>query len=424
VLFGPNQDGTGIAFDDPADAQFIAEAAIASTASSSQRTPLDAIADAQRLLAETVAKLNPDDERDGWFLVRITKVREALADYAPLWASRDACRKCGSTEVVQITPATPGPHGCGGPCKACGEQWSIDIADTADAPPVAPAKPEADDDDAEAKCGICNGTYGASQLCPRHLQSTRDYLALFDECAACRHARHAHPNSAPGNSGGCVRKGCPCVRFVPVAHTAPDADGDSAKVGPRLDHAKIAEHLGSSLVPQSPKWGPLLGASNAPVSNPPVWHMTSKVIGVRACGNDEPNSLSTAVPSNVTCPECIALMGGDGERRVVEAAESRVTRCALGVVRSLGPVTRKVNEECREHNQLAAALHELTEAVDAYNTLELPASDGEVRVWECDRGCCQIRRVPPARLESRIKEKDKWVRWMHLNPCEPESLEG
>ncbi len=44
------------------------------------RTLADAIHETERLLDETFNSLNPDDDRDGWFTVRITKIREALAD--------------------------------------------------------------------------------------------------------------------------------------------------------------------------------------------------------------------------------------------------------------------------------------------------------------------------------------------------------
>lgn len=48
---------------------------------SPKRTTLDAINEADRLLAETFDKIEPDKSSlDGWFMVRITKIREALAD--------------------------------------------------------------------------------------------------------------------------------------------------------------------------------------------------------------------------------------------------------------------------------------------------------------------------------------------------------
>lgn len=45
----------------------------------SKRTTDDAIADAERLLAETVEKLG-DEPEDSWMIMRLTKVRLALAD--------------------------------------------------------------------------------------------------------------------------------------------------------------------------------------------------------------------------------------------------------------------------------------------------------------------------------------------------------
>jgi len=44
------------------------------------RTVWDAIGEAERLLAETFERIDVSYERDDWFLTRITKIREALAD--------------------------------------------------------------------------------------------------------------------------------------------------------------------------------------------------------------------------------------------------------------------------------------------------------------------------------------------------------
>jgi hypothetical protein len=44
------------------------------------RTVQDAILEAELLMTETFEQLDPDNERDSWFMVRITKIREALAD--------------------------------------------------------------------------------------------------------------------------------------------------------------------------------------------------------------------------------------------------------------------------------------------------------------------------------------------------------
>lgn len=44
------------------------------------RSVLDAIGEAERLLQETSDKLDPDNARDAWFMARITKISEALAD--------------------------------------------------------------------------------------------------------------------------------------------------------------------------------------------------------------------------------------------------------------------------------------------------------------------------------------------------------
>ena len=35
----------------------------------------------------------------------------------------DLCPYCGSPEVVRVTPASPGPVGWGGRCKACNKEW-------------------------------------------------------------------------------------------------------------------------------------------------------------------------------------------------------------------------------------------------------------------------------------------------------------
>jgi hypothetical protein len=47
----------------------------------SERTQAAAILEAEHLLQETFEKLEPNDDRDGWFAVRITKIREALSGY-------------------------------------------------------------------------------------------------------------------------------------------------------------------------------------------------------------------------------------------------------------------------------------------------------------------------------------------------------
>lgn len=44
------------------------------------RTSSDAINESERLLAETFEQLDPANERDCWFMTRITKIREAPAD--------------------------------------------------------------------------------------------------------------------------------------------------------------------------------------------------------------------------------------------------------------------------------------------------------------------------------------------------------
>jgi hypothetical protein len=44
------------------------------------RSVFDAIGEADTLLKETLDKLDPDNERDSWFMVRVYKVMEALAD--------------------------------------------------------------------------------------------------------------------------------------------------------------------------------------------------------------------------------------------------------------------------------------------------------------------------------------------------------
>lgn len=35
------------------------------------------------------------------------------------------CPACGSAQIVNITPATPGPTGWGGRCKDCGHKWCM-----------------------------------------------------------------------------------------------------------------------------------------------------------------------------------------------------------------------------------------------------------------------------------------------------------
>jgi hypothetical protein len=45
-----------------------------------RRTVSDAIREAEQLLELTLNQLNAEHERDQWFAVRVTKIREALAD--------------------------------------------------------------------------------------------------------------------------------------------------------------------------------------------------------------------------------------------------------------------------------------------------------------------------------------------------------
>lgn len=47
------------------------------------RTTADAIGETEHLLAETFNKLDPDNTHDSWLMVRLTKIREALADRPP-----------------------------------------------------------------------------------------------------------------------------------------------------------------------------------------------------------------------------------------------------------------------------------------------------------------------------------------------------
>ena len=35
------------------------------------------------------------------------------------------CPCCASDQIIQVSPATPGPTGWGGRCKACGQRWGI-----------------------------------------------------------------------------------------------------------------------------------------------------------------------------------------------------------------------------------------------------------------------------------------------------------
>jgi hypothetical protein len=44
-------------------------------------------------------------------------------DQANVIPAGNVCPSCGSDKIVRITPATPGPFGWGGRCKACGEHW-------------------------------------------------------------------------------------------------------------------------------------------------------------------------------------------------------------------------------------------------------------------------------------------------------------
>jgi len=37
------------------------------------------------------------------------------------------CPWCGSTLIINVTPAIPGPTGWGGRCKSCGERWSWNV---------------------------------------------------------------------------------------------------------------------------------------------------------------------------------------------------------------------------------------------------------------------------------------------------------
>jgi hypothetical protein len=43
------------------------------------------------------------------------------------------CPQCGENEIVRVTPATPGPDGWGGRCKACGFEWTIPTIERAGA---------------------------------------------------------------------------------------------------------------------------------------------------------------------------------------------------------------------------------------------------------------------------------------------------
>lgn len=72
------------------------------------RSVYDAITEAERLLSETFDKLDPDDEADAWVMVRITKVREALADVMP-----ESLR----AEVARLRAASETPFGY---CPICG----------------------------------------------------------------------------------------------------------------------------------------------------------------------------------------------------------------------------------------------------------------------------------------------------------------
>ena len=39
--------------------------------------------------------------------------------------AENLCPFCASDQVVKVTPATPGPYGWGGRCKACGKSWGM-----------------------------------------------------------------------------------------------------------------------------------------------------------------------------------------------------------------------------------------------------------------------------------------------------------
>lgn len=45
-----------------------------------QRTVEDAIDEAERLMQETLIHLHPDNDRDAWFMVRLTKILVALSN--------------------------------------------------------------------------------------------------------------------------------------------------------------------------------------------------------------------------------------------------------------------------------------------------------------------------------------------------------
>jgi hypothetical protein len=66
------------------------------------RTVDDAIGEADRLLQEMADELDSNDDRDCWFMARITKVREALAD-RPL--TREQVRAELARRGIDTSPA-------------------------------------------------------------------------------------------------------------------------------------------------------------------------------------------------------------------------------------------------------------------------------------------------------------------------------
>jgi hypothetical protein len=49
-------------------------------ATNSGRTIYDALNEAEHLLKDTFVSLDPENDRDCWFMARLNKIREALAD--------------------------------------------------------------------------------------------------------------------------------------------------------------------------------------------------------------------------------------------------------------------------------------------------------------------------------------------------------
>ncbi len=107
----------------------------------------------------------------------------------------DLCPHCGSDKVVMITPATPGPIGWGGRCKACGKTWDMPMPSGEEYP--APRTPVPGSDTALAQgctCPVMDNAHG------RGWRQTSDGTPIFVMVEGCP----VHSPSSPpaGTHGG------------------------------------------------------------------------------------------------------------------------------------------------------------------------------------------------------------------------------